>query len=42
MLSGMGMKSMVGSRKVLEVLNNFGHCTGYHIAEEYETALAII
>ena len=39
-LLGMGFKSMVGSRKVLEVLNNFGHCIGYHVAEKYETALA--
>ncbi len=39
-LLGMGLKSMVGSRNVLDVLNHFGHSTGYHVAEEYETASA--
>ena len=38
---GLGMKSMTGSRKVLEILNHFGHSIGYHIAEELETELAI-
>ena len=39
-LLGMGLKSITGSRKVQEVVNHFGHCIGYHTAEEYETQLA--
>ena len=41
LLLGMGLKSMIGSRKVLEILNNLGHCVSYHIAEDLETELAI-
>ena len=37
---GMGIKSMTGSRKVLEILNHFGHSVNYHTAEELETTLA--
>ena len=39
-LLGMGLKSITGSRKVQEVVNHFGHCIGYHTAEEYETQIA--
>ena len=37
---GLGLKSMTGSRKVIEVLNRHGHCIGYHTAEIIETDLA--
>ena len=37
---GLGLKSMTGSRKVIEVLNRHGHCIGYHTAEIIETELA--
>ena len=40
MLLGMGLKSITGSRKVVELLNHFGHSIGYHTAEEYETQIA--
>ena len=31
---------MTGSRKVLELLNHYGHCVGYHTMENMETELA--
>jgi len=37
---GMGIKSMTGSRKVLEILNHLGYSVNYHTAEELETTLA--
>ena len=37
---GLGLKSMTGSRKVIEMMNHFGHSIGYHIAEALETELA--
>ena len=37
---GLGIKSMTGSRKVLEILNRFGLSISYHIVEEIETSLA--
>jgi hypothetical protein len=40
-LLGMGMKSMTGSKKVINILNHFGHAIGYHKAEELETDLAM-
>ena len=40
MLLGMGLKSTTGSRKVVETVNHFGQCIGYHTAEEYETQIA--
>jgi hypothetical protein len=40
MLLAMGLKSLTGSRKILEIVNHFGHCVGYHTAEEYETQIA--
>ena len=39
MLLGMGLKSTAGSKKVVETVNHFGHCIGYHTAEEYETQI---
>ena len=36
----LGIKSMTGSRKVLEILNHSGHSVNYHTAEELETTLA--
>ncbi len=36
----MGLKSITGSRKVQEIVNYFGHCIGYHTAEEFETRIA--
>lgn len=29
----LGMKSLTGSRKVVTLLNNFGHCISYHVGE---------
>ena len=40
LLLGLGLKSMMGSKKLLEILNNFGHCVSYHIVETLETDLA--
>lgn len=40
MLLGMGLKSITSSKKVQEIVNHFGHCIGYHTAEEYETQIA--
>jgi hypothetical protein len=37
---GLGMKSITGTRKVLEILNRFGHSISYHVTEEIETSLA--
>ena len=33
------MKSLTGSKKVIEVLNHYGHCTSYTTIEELETEL---
>jgi len=38
---GLGLKSITGSRKVIEILNHFGHCLHYNTIEELETDLAI-
>ena len=35
----LAMKNLTGSRRVLEVLNRFGHCVSYTAAEEIETEL---
>lgn len=40
-LLGIGLKSITGSKKVLNILNHFGHCIGYHVAEEIETDIAM-
>ncbi len=37
---GVGTKSLTGSRRVVEVLNRFGHSIGYHTAESIETEIA--
>ena len=37
---GLGMKSLTGSRKVIEILNRLGHSICYHTAETIETELA--
>lgn len=37
---GLGLKSMTGSRKILEMMNRFGHCISYHTTERLETELA--
>ena len=37
---GLGIKSLTGSRKVIDLLNHFGHCINYHKVEEIETDLA--
>ena len=37
---GLGMKSLTGSRKVVEILNHMGHSIGYHMAESMETEIA--
>ena len=34
------LKSLTGSRKIIEILNRFGHCVGYYGAEQLETQLA--
>ena len=36
---GLAMKKLTSSRKVLEILNRFGHTPGYHVIEELETEL---
>ena len=37
---GLGMKSITGSRKVVEILNSYGHSISYHLVEEKETEMA--
>lgn len=36
---GLSMKSMTSSRKVLTILNRYGHTIGYNLAEEIETEM---
>lgn len=36
---GLAMKSMTSSRKVLTILNRYGHTIGYNLAEEIETEM---
>lgn len=36
---GITVKTLTGSRKLIEVLNRLGHCTSYHTVEETETEL---
>ena len=33
---GINLKSLTGSRKVLEIMNRLGHCASYHTIEELE------
>ena len=37
---GLGMKSLTGSRKVVEILNRFGHSVSYNVAEGIEIEVA--
>ena len=37
---GLGVKSLTGSKKVINVLNRLGHCINYNTAEALETQLA--
>ena len=39
-LLGLAVKSMTGSKKLLTLLNRFGHTLNYHCIEELETSLA--
>lgn len=39
---GLAMKSLTGSRRVVEILNRLGHSVSYHLVEEYETELATV
>ena len=41
LMLGLGVKSLTGSRKLLTILNRFGHTVNYHCAEELETELAL-
>ena len=36
---GMAVKSMTGSRKLVDMLNRYGHIVSYHTIEEIETSL---
>ena len=36
---GVALKSLTGSRKVVEILNRYGHCAKYHAVEETELTL---
>ena len=40
-LLGLGLKRLIGSRRVIEIMNRFGHSIGYHVAEGLETELAM-
>ncbi|CAH1108436.1 unnamed protein product [Psylliodes chrysocephalus] len=33
----MTLKSLTSSRKVVEIINRYGHCCSYHVAKELET-----
>ena len=37
---GVGLKSLTGSRKVVDILNRFGHSISYNVAEGMETEVA--
>ena len=37
---GMALKSITGSKKLVQVMNRFGHCINYNSLEELETATA--
>jgi hypothetical protein len=39
---GLGLKSLTGSRQVIDILNKFGHSIGYHTVESLETQLACV
>lgn len=35
---GMTLKSLTSNRKIVEIINKYGHCCSYHVIEELETA----
>ena len=37
---GVGIKSLTGSRKIVDLLNRLGHSVSYHVAEGIETEIA--
>lgn len=37
---GMAVKGMTGSKKLVSILNRFGHCLNYNCLEEMETSIA--
>ena len=39
LILGVPLKSLTRSRKVVEILNCYGHCANYHAVEEIETEL---
>lgn len=39
LMLGLAMKSLTSSRKVLTILNKYGHSVGYTVAEELETEM---
>ena len=39
LLLGLAVKSMTGSRRLIEILNRLGHSINYHTIEELETEL---
>ena len=39
---GLGLKSLTGSRQVIDILNKFGHSVCYHTVESIETELACV
>ena len=38
--SGLGLKSLTGSRQVIDIVKRLGHCISYHQVEAIETELA--
>ena len=38
---GINLKSLTGSRKILDIMNRLGHCANYHTIEEVETSLTL-
>lgn len=38
---GMTLKSLTSSRKIVDIINKYGHCCSYHIIEELETRATI-
>ena len=37
---GLALKSLTGSRRIVEIMNRFGHSVSYHTVESLETQLA--
>ena len=37
LMLGIALKSLTGSRKVIEIVNRLGHCASYHTIQEIET-----